>query len=140
MSVDNSANETKARRLEMLVLYALCAALLAGLAFLWLRQQGGFLAGPVVEHTPASRQDKPIDINTAKWADLTQIRGIGEVRAKEIIFRRDERIREQRLRKEKSLGFTDIDDFLTALEKMPGITSEVRAQMREMIQVKPLKK
>ena len=88
-------------------------------------------------HSPA----KPIEINTARWSDLTQVRGIGEARAKEIVFRRDELIRQQKARKEKRLGFRDFDDFIASLKNLPGLAdNDVRAQMREMIRVEQIKK
>jgi predicted DNA-binding helix-hairpin-helix protein len=140
MPVDNSASETKVQRLELMALYVLCAALLAGLGFLWAAQQGWFRLGPVVMHSAADRQDKPIEINTASWSDLTQIRGVGEARAKEIIFRRDEKIREQKSHKEKTLGFGDFDEFMKSLEKMPGLTKDIQDQLRQMVRVEPIKK
>ena len=76
--------ETRQRRRELLILYVLCAVFLVVLAGLWGRQRGYFSSAPVVEHTPADLEERPIELNTARWPELTLIRGIGPARAKTI--------------------------------------------------------
>jgi hypothetical protein len=140
MSADKSVRETKVQRLELLFIYGLCVALLAGLGFLWLRQQGWLRSAPAVEHSVDARPEKPIEINTAKWADLTLIRNIGEARAKEIIFRRDARIREQKRRRQKPLGFRDMDDFTRSIDNISGINQDVLDELRNSVRVEPIQK
>jgi len=123
MPTDNTSKETKAQRREYLVIYVLCVVLLLSLGMLWLRQQGYFRAGPVVEHHPDKAVEKPIELNTARWWELTLIRGIGEVRAKEIIALR-----------ERKKGFSKIDELL----EVRGITPEILERMRQKVRVTPL--
>jgi len=123
MPTDNTSKETKAQRREYLVIYVLCVVLLLSLGMLWLRQQGYFRPGPVVEHHPDKVVEKPIELNTARWWELTLIRGIGEVRAKEIIALR-----------ERKKGFSKIDELL----EVRGITPEILERMRQKVRVTPL--
>ena len=123
MPTDNTSKETKAQRREYFVIYVLCVVLLLSLGMLWLRQQGYFRAGPVVEHNPDKAVEKPIELNTARWWELTLIRGIGEVRAKEIIALR-----------ERKKGFSKIDELL----EVRGITPEILERMRQKVRVTPL--
>ena len=134
MPADDPSKETKAQRREYLVIYVLCVVLLLSLGMLWLRQQGYFRAGPVVEHHPDKAVEKPIELNTARWWELTLIRGIGEVRAKEIIALREQKRREQRQRREKEVGFKSIDELLD----VRGITPEILERMRQKVRVTPL--
>ena len=100
--------------------------LLAMLGVLWLRQQGYFRAGPVVEHHPDKVVEKPIELNTARWWELTLIRGIGEVRATEIVALRERKRREQKERREKEVGFKSIDE----LSEVRGITADILERIK----------
>lgn len=122
MPADNASKESRAQRLELFVIYILCIVLLGLMGTLWLRQRGFFRPGPVVEHTPADRLEKPIDLNRARWWELTVVRGIGEKRAKEIIELR-----------EKRKGFKSIDE----LSEVPGITPGIIEEMRRIARVGP---
>jgi len=133
MPADGSLKEAKAQRRDYLIIYVLCAVLLVALGLLWLRQQGWFRAGPVVEHTPEKLLEKPIDLNRARWFELTQIHGIGEKRAREIIGLRERKRREQRKRREKEVGFKRVEE----LAEVRGITSEIIERMREKVRVGP---
>ncbi|HUW59296.1 MAG TPA: helix-hairpin-helix domain-containing protein [Planctomycetota bacterium] len=135
MPADDTSKETKAQRREYLVIYVLCVVLLAMLAALWLRQRGYFRSAPVVEHHGESVVEKPIELNTARWWELTLIHGIGEVRAREIIALRDRKLREQKDKKQEEVGFTSLDE----LTEVRGITPEIIERMREKIRVEPLK-
>lgn len=135
MPADDTSRETKAQRREYLVIYVLCVVLLLALGVLWLRQQGYFRAAPVVEHHPESVVEKPIELNTARWWELTLIHGIGEVRAREIIALRDRKLREQKEKKQEQLGFKGLDE----LSEVRGITPEIIDRMRGKVRVEPLK-
>lgn len=140
MSADDPSKHTdnnkKAQRREYFVIYVLCMALLAALGMLWLRQQGYFRAAPVVRHNPDKVVERPIDLNRARWFELTQIRGIGEKRAKDIIDLRDRKIREQRQRREKEVGFKSIDELL----EVRGITADILERARKKVRVEPRRK
>ena len=135
MPADDTSRETKAQRREHLVIYVLCVVLLAALGVLWLRQQGYLRAAPVVEHHPDNTPERPIELNTARWWELTLIHGIGEVRAREIIALRDRKLREQKDRKQEQVGFKSLDE----LSEVRGITPEILERMREKVRVVPLK-
>jgi hypothetical protein len=137
---EKGAGGDRWQRFYLMVIYALCVLALAGLGFLWARQQGWFSAAPVVVHAPETRLERPIEINTAKASDLMQIRGIGERRAAEILFRRDALIRDQRKLRVKPLGWRSIDDFMTGIDNVTGLTSDIKDELRELIRVEPLPK
>lgn len=126
------------QRFYLMVIYALCVSALAGLGFLWARQQGWFSSAPVVAHTPEERLERPIEINTAKTSDLMQIRGIGERRAQEILFRRDALIRNQRKLRVKPLGWRNVDDFMTGIDNITGLTPDIKDELRGIVRVEPL--
>jgi competence ComEA-like helix-hairpin-helix protein len=109
-------------RFEYAVIYVLCVALLGALGVLWLRQAGVFRPEVVVEHAPEDRMAQPIELNSAPWWELTQVTGIGEARAKEIVALR-----------ERKGGFTSLDE-LTAIR---GITPALVDQMREIVRITP---
>ncbi|HUV39382.1 MAG TPA: helix-hairpin-helix domain-containing protein [Planctomycetota bacterium] len=125
MPADVPSTGNRTRRLELLVVYALCVLLLGSLGVLWLRQKGFFTAEPVVEHTPDRRLAKPIELNAAEWWELTEIRGIGEVRAKAIIRWRD-----------TYGGFDNLDH----VREVPGIPDTVVDEMRDKVTVTPREK
>jgi hypothetical protein len=133
MSTDNSSRETRAQRLAVFLVYLLCVALLGAMGVLWLRQRGVFRASPVVEFSPDQKLERPIELNAAGWWELTQIRGIGEKRAKEIVALRERKIVEQRRKREKARGFESLDE----LKEVPGITSEMIDEMRSIVRVEP---
>ena len=133
MSADEPSEHTRAQRREYFVIYVLCVALLAALGMLWLRQQGYFRAAPVVRHNPGKVVQKPIELNSARWFELTQIRGIGEKRAKDVIDLRDRKIREQRQRREKQVGFKSIDELL----EVRGITPDILERVRKKVRLEP---
>jgi len=122
MPEDAPPEETKAQRIELLIIAALCVVLLGMLGVLWLRQRGIFRAEVIVEHHPDLAVEKPIELNSAPWWELTQIRGIGEVRAKEIVKQRE-------LRK----GFDSIDE----LGEIRGITPEILERIRGRVRIEP---
>ena len=122
MPEDTPSKETRAQRIELLIVAALCVVLLGMLGGLWLRQRGVFRTKVVVEHHPGKVVEKPIELNTALWWELTQIRGIGEVRAKQIVKLRE-------LRK----GFESIDD----LSEVRGITPEILERIRRRVRIEP---
>ena len=128
------------QRLYLMVIYALCVLVLAGLGFLWARQQGWLSAAPVAVHAPEKRPERPIEINTAKASDLMQVRGIGERRAQEIIFRRDGLVRDQRRLRVKPLGWRSVDEFMTAIDNVSGLTPEIKDALRGLIRVEPIQK
>ena len=130
----------KWQRAHLMVIYALCMLVLAGLGILWMRQQGWFGAAPVVTHTPEKRLQRPIEINSARASDLMQVRGIGERRAREILFRRDALIRDQRKHRMKPLGFRSVDDFMADIDNISGLTSDIKDELRATVRVEPLPK
>ena len=123
MPEDTPSSETKSQRLELMMAYVLGAVLLVATAFMWMQQRGWFTAEPVVKHNVLDRPAKPVELNTARWFELMQIRGIGEVRAKEIV----------RLRESKKNGFTSFDE----LAEIPGIDKKIIGRMKEKIRLKP---
>ncbi len=141
---EKGAGGDRWQRLYLMVIYALCVLVLAGLGFLWARQQGWFSAAPVVVHAPEQRLERPIEINTAKASDLMQVRGIGERRAAEIILLRDNLIHEQKAdrkrAKEKRFGYQNADEFLAAVRAARLVTPEVENELRGMVRVEPLPK
>ena len=122
MPADDPSKQTRAQRREYLVIYVLCVVLLAMLGVLWLRQQGVFRTGAVVEQNPDKVVEKPIELNTARWWELTLIRGIGEVRAREIVALR-----------ERKKGFKSIDE----LSEVRGITAEILERIKKRVRLEP---
>ena len=120
MSADKPTGETRTQRLEMIVIAALCVLLLGVLGMLWLSQHGYFTSQPVVETHPGMVPEKPVELNTARWWELMQIRGIGEKRAKQII----------ELRRQKA-GFHHFDE----LTEISGITPEIITEMQKHIRL-----
>jgi competence protein ComEA len=122
MSEAKSPQESKARRREYFVIYLLCVALLAGLAVLWARQQGYLRGETAVTHHPGRLSERPIELNSANWWELTQVRGIGEVRAKAIID----------LRNQKH-GFSSFDELV----EVKGVTPEIIEEMKKIMRLEP---
>lgn len=122
MPLESPSTERKAHRLELLVVYVLCVALLGAMGLLWLQQNGYFGSAPVVSHDASARVEKPIEINSAEWWELTEISGIGEVRAKAIVA--------LRARKKR---FENLDE----LKEIRGITSKIIERMRAVVRISP---
>ena len=131
MSTDNSPKERLTQRLQVFLVYLLCVVLLGSMGVLWLRERGFFRAGPVVEFTPEMRLEKPIDLNTAGWWELMQVRGIGETRAKEIVALRERKILDQKRKHDKERGFQSLDE----LSEVPGITPAMIEELRSIVRV-----
>jgi ERCC4-type nuclease len=131
MSTDNSPKETRVQRLQVFLVYLLCVLLLGAMGALWLRERGFFRASPVVEFTPDLKLEKPIDLNTAGWWELMQVRGIGETRAKEIVALRERKILDQKRKREKERGFQSLDE----LSEVPGITPAMIEELRSIVRV-----
>ena len=122
MGPNATSGETASRRREYLLLYALCVVLLGSLAALWASQRGFLRREPVVEHHVGDAAERPIDLNTAPWWELTVIRGIGEKRAKDIVELR-----------ERKKGFQSIEE----LSEIRGITPEIIEEMRRKVRIEP---
>ena len=133
MPPENPSGETRAQRGELILIYVLCVALLGAMGFLWLQQNGYFGSAPAVSHTPEQRVARPIDLNSAPWWELTQIKGIGKKRAEAIVELRKRKCAEQKKRKEEEVGFTSLDE----LKEIRGITSEIIERMRAVVRVTP---
>ena len=136
---EKTPDDAKWHRVTVLVVWGLCAMLLVTLAWLWARERGWIGSGPVESFTPQSRLANPVEINTATATDLQHVRGIGEKRAQEIIFKRDELIHGQRAKKIKPVGFRNIDDFIASIQSVSGF-KEIENELRASIRVQPLPK
>jgi DNA uptake protein ComE-like DNA-binding protein len=131
MSADNTRNETRAQRLEIFAVYVLCVVLLGAMGVLWLVQRGFFRPGVVPIHR--DRLEKPIELNTAPWWELSLVRGIGEVRAKQIVALRERTIAGQKAKGKKPVGFRSLDN----LTEVPGISADILEEMRQSVRVEP---
>lgn len=141
---EKAPENSKRDRMELMVVYALAVALVAGLAILWARQQGWFRSTPQVVFSPDKLLDRPIEINTARAEDLRRIRGIGEKRAADIILLRDNLIRQQKADRTRAkgarYGWQSLEEFIDAVRLQPGINEDITDELRATVRVEPMEK
>ncbi len=137
-NVPTPAGEPRWRRAEIIVVWGLAVLLLVALAWLWAQQRGWFGSGAGETFTPESRLKTPVEVNSASAADLQHVRGIGEKRARDIILMRDEMIHLQRVKKDKSVGWRNTDDFIESVRSIPGFSAEIENELRRNVTARPL--